>query len=1090
VFVLGGSLCFRQRLQQPAGMAAVTARAPEAAAMPLSSDVLAAAVSGGADDVVDVLLRVAARAAARPPGGGVRGGSAARSSGSDAPAAGRAAAPPPQSSRHGSSHPPPAGGEARLPVVPMRALETAHWHYARGDMAACVEVCEAAAASGGGGGGGSKEEEEAFQMALLAGAAYYQADDAERSLAASARAAALRPSAAEPYSNMANVLKELGHAAAARLLYEKALELAPDFADGHGNLGALLLHEGAHEAALAHFEAALAVRGDNAYWHVDVGHLYRLAGRLPAAKAAFATALRLAPGFAIAWSNMACVLKEEGDVAGAGAHYERAIELDPTFFDALANCGNVCKDAGRLSDAEALYRRALALRPDNAIVMGNLASVLLERGQLEDSLALFRAALDLLPDFPDCLSNMGNALKAAGRCEEALAAYHRCLALTSYTHTDGLNNAANAYKEVGDAVTAEAMYRRAIALRPGFAGAHSNLGNLLKDQFRLTDALAEYEAAIAADPRFADAWSNMGNCLKDMNRFTEAVAAYETAIALRPTFADALGNLASVYKDTGALDRAIDYYRRALALRPGAPDPVAYCNLVHCLAVVCDWRDQASMYATMTAILGRQMADGGLPAVQPHHALVYPLAPRDQLRIAAHYGAAAARAMAAAGASPHVAARATDAVLARLRGAVAGTRRLRVGYVSSDLGNHPLAHLMQHVFTWADRAVFEVVAYATSGDDGSPWRRTIAGGVERFVEAAGMPHSTLAAAIAEDGIDVLVNLNGYTKGSRNEVFALQPAPVQVGFLGFPGSSGAAYMQYYVGDAVATPRAASRLFTERLAYMPASYFVNDHAASFPEALEAAEGDALEARVAALRAAAGLPPRPAVVYAMFNQLYKVDPATFATWMRVLTRVPTAVLWLLQFPAMGEAPLREAARAAGVDPRRLIFSPVAPKAAHIARGAAADLFLDTPVCNAHTTGTDILWGGVPVLTLPGEVLASRVGASLLAAAGLGDAAAGLVAPDLAAYEDTAVALGTDLPRLRALQAAVRASRTTSPLFDTRAWVADWGRLLTAIVADYVGPGGGDALCSAVAARAAAAAAGDVLPLWDPVVLPRPTP
>ena len=760
------------------------------------------------------------------------------------------------------------------------------------------------------------------------------------------------------------------------------------------------------------------------------------------------------------------VLPTAGNIQQSVAHYKQAIVLDPHFADAHSNLGNVYKDSGHLAEARACYEQALALNPEQAVVWGNLAAVHLELGDIDRSLELFDRALAMEPNFPDALSNRGNALKFAGRLSDSIESYRRALELQP-THTDALNNLANTYKDAGDAVTAERMYRKAISLRPDFAGAHSNLGNLLKEQHRLQEALEEYDAALAADPSFSDAWSNRGNALKDLGRFSDAAEAYKQAIAIRPDFADALGNLASVYKDTAKLDKAIEFYRRSLRLRQRSTDPIAYCNLVHCLQTVCDWRQRGAIFRKTKQLVAQQMVKGQVPSVQPHHALVYPLTGTEQLELAVHYARSALRHVRVLGLEPHQWTPAT--VRERLQslealeqecglcpsvsGAPGGgasatpgvkPRRLRVGYVSSDLGNHPLAHLMNNVFVWHDRRRFEVFAYATSAGDGSKWRAKIQAGVEHFVEAAGLAHDELADRIRRDEIDILVNLNGYTKGSRTEVFALRPAPVQAMYLGFPGSSGAHYMQYFVSDRIASPPRLAHLYSEKLAYMPHCYFVNDHMQSFLDA-----GKPLEPHeVDAVRATYELPPRDkGVVLAMFNQLYKIDPTVFDTWCAVLKALPNAVLWLLQFPAAGEANIRAAAARAGVPPAQLVFSPVAPKAEHISRGRCADLFLDTPLCNAHTTGTDILWGGVPIITLPLESLASRVGASLLGAVGHPE----LIAVDLQDYKAKIIQYASDLPRLRALQAKLSASRSTTPLFDTRRWVAHWQLLLLGMCRDY---------------------------------------
>lgn len=879
---------------------------------------------------------------------------------------------------------------------------------------------------------------------LLLGATHFQQRNLDASLRYSTRAVELKPDFAEALGNIGNVYKDRGDLDTALQFYRRAQAIKPSFADVHGNMASVLLQQGHNEDALVHFEHAIRLRPDNACWQVDLGHLYRMFGHIDRAEACFRTAIRLNPSFPIAWSNLACIFKDKGNVPEAVRHYRRAIELDPACVAAHSNLGNVLKDAGQLRDAVVEYEAALHLGGENAVVLANLAATQLELGMLEPSLETFNKALALNPAFPDALSNRGNAYKLLGRISDAVSSYEEALRHDP-DHPDALNNLANTYRDLGRAREAEEMYRHAIRVRPHFAGAHSNLGNLLKEQHKMHEALAEYQLAISYDPNFTNAYANMGNTLKDLGRFPEAIAAYLKAIELQPSFADAYANLASVYKDSGRFDEAIANYRQALAMKESAglpTDPIAWCNLVHTLQTVCDWRDRDAIFAKTWEIIHEQMSRSEVPAVQPHHALAYPFSAAKQLEIAQHYAMAPLRNVLSLGLKPYeYESKALAGRLSADRG-----RRLRLGYVSSDFGNHPLAHLMQHVFQWHDRRSFEVFCFATSPSDGSQWRLAIQNGVEHFIDVASRSHGDLAAYIHELEIDILVNLNGYTKGSRNDVFALQPAPIQVMYMGFPGSSGSQYHQYYVSDAIASPPELAHLFTERLAYMPHCYFVNDHAQSYADAVgRLSEPD--DATVNSIRAAYGLPPRPAVVYCMFNQLYKIAPEVFDVWMRILSEVPGSVLWLLTFPENGKENIVNEAVRRGMDPSRLIFSPVASKEEHISRGRAADLFLDTTQCNAHTTATDILWGGTPLLTCPSESLASRVASSIVAALGCPE----LSVSTLDEYAAFAIEVGNNLEALRALQHKVCANRAVQPLFNTAKWVHDFDRLLLAMAEDH---------------------------------------
>ena len=328
----------------------------------------------------------------------------------------------------------------------------------------------------------------------------------------------------------------------------------------------------------------------------------------------------------------------------------------------------------------------------------------------------------------------------------------------------------------------------------------------------------------------------------------------------------------------------------------------------------------------------------------------------------------------------------------------------------------------------------EAFAYSFGPDDGSVYRRTVEADAEHFVDLAALSHADAARRIHEDGIDVLVDLVGGAGNGRPEILALRPAPVQAHFLGYPATVGAALVDYFLGDRVTIPDGAERFFDEAVARLPDAYQLNDDRQEI-------------AGAAPTRAECGL-PEDAFVFACFNASYKIEPEVFGDWMRVLARVPESVLWLLETAPAAAVNLRREASLRGISPTRLLFAAMTDKPRHLARHRLAQLFLDTPFCNAHTTASDALWAGLPVLTCPGEGFASRVAASLLTAAGMPE----LIARDREAYVETAVRLTGDARALSALTARLRADPARLPLFDTtrtvraleRAYAAMWARHL----------------------------------------------
>jgi predicted O-linked N-acetylglucosamine transferase (SPINDLY family) len=339
--------------------------------------------------------------------------------------------------------------------------------------------------------------------------------------------------------------------------------------------------------------------------------------------------------------------------------------------------------------------------------------------------------------------------------------------------------------------------------------------------------------------------------------------------------------------------------------------------------------------------------------------------------------------------------------------------RLRIGYASADFHDHATLHLMAGLFEAHDRERFEIHAYSWGIDDGSAYRARAHAAIEHFHDVRDLGHDAVAQRIADDGIDILVDLKGYTGESRPEIFALRPAPVQVNYLGYPGTMGAAFMDWMIADSVLVPPGAEAGYTEQVMRLTGSYQANDRLQRIAER-------------ASTRAQWRL-PEDAFVFACFNKHHKIERPTFAAWMRILAAAPRAVLWLLG--GHGEQALARAAQATGIDPRRIVFADKAPKPEHLERHRVADLFLDTRTYNAHTTASDALWGGLPVLTWPTDAFAGRVASSLLHAIGLPE----LVMPDGASYERTAIELARDPSRLAALRATVAANRLSTALFDT---------------------------------------------------------
>uniref|UniRef100_A0A803LTJ3 protein O-GlcNAc transferase n=1 Tax=Chenopodium quinoa TaxID=63459 RepID=A0A803LTJ3_CHEQI len=862
---------------------------------------------------------------------------------------------------------------------------------------------------------------------LLLGAIYYQLHDYDTCIAKNEEALRIDPHFAECYGNMANAWKEKGNIDVAIRYYLIAIELRPNFADAWSNLANAYMRKGRVTEASQCCRQALALNPNLVDARCTLGNLMKAQGLVQEAYNCYVEALRVQPKLPVAWTNLAGLFTETGDYNNAVQCYKEAIKHKPTCVDAYLNLGNVYKTLGMPQEAMLCYQHSLQIRPDHAIAYGNLGSIYYEQGQMDMAIAHFERAIALCFANPQ-VSNLlfivmikGNALKDAGRVEDAVQYYRQCLSLQP-SHPQALTNLGNIYLEWNLIGTAAQCYKATLNVTTGLSAPYNNLAIIYKQQGNYADALTCYTEVLRIDPMAADALLNRGNTYKEIGRVNEAIQDYKSAIEVRPSLAEAHANLASAYKDSGHVEAAIKSYKHALLLRPDFPE--ATCNLLHTLQCVCDWEGLDNRLIEVERILRRQIQMSVVPSVQPFHAFAYPLDPLLALEIsrkyAEHCSLVAARYSIPSFSYPALLPVKTDE----------GSRRLRVGYVSSDFGNHPLSHLMGSVFGMHNRENVEVFCYALSPSDGSEWRLRTQSEAEHFVDVSSLSSDAIAKLINADNIQILVNLNGYTKGARNEIFAMQPAPVQVSYMGFPGTMGASYIQYLVTDEFVSPSHLSHLYSEKLVHVPNCYFVNDY--------KQKNRDVLDPSTKPKRSDYGL-PEDKFIFGCFNQLYKIDRDIFDTWCNILKRVPNSALWLLRFPAAGETRLRAYAAARGVQPDQIIFTDVAMKGEHIRRSSLADLCLDTPLCNGHTTGTDVLWAGLPMLTLPLEKMASRVAGSLCLATGVGDE---MVVYSLREYEEKAVSLALNRPKLQDLTNRLKAARLTCPLFDTARWVRNLER------------------------------------------------
>jgi len=595
----------------------------------------------------------------------------------------------------------------------------------------------------------------------------------------------------------------------------------------------------------------------------------------------------------------------------------------------------------------------------------------------------------------------------SGRIAEAEQCLRLCLE-QSPGDADALHYLGLLCYQTGRIDEAVALIGMAVERSPDTAFLRANYAEALRSQGDLDAAERHARAAVRLAPEHPNFQFNLAKVLEGRGRFAEALDAGERALALRPDWAEALSLNAALCFALERLDEAVEFSRRACALRPDDPAPLI--SLMRYRAWACDWRGRDADVARLRGLLARWAAhpnDAVSAGVNPFVAYEYPLSRQLRNDVTQAY---CARILKAAGAP----------LEPRRMQATTERTRLRIGYVSADFHSHPTMHLMRSFFALHDRRRFEVFAYSIGADDGSEYRRDAAAAVDRFIDIRAEGARASAERIRRDGIDILIDLKGFTHEARPEIFALRPAPLRVAWLGYPASTGRGLNDYIIVDRVIAPPEHAAAYGEQLVWMPHSYQVNDSRQTI-------------AQERPPRTELGLPER-GFVFACFNHVYKIEPPVFRAWMRILARVPGSVLWLYASKSAARDRLADEAAALGIEPARLVFGETLEKPRHLARLAQADLFLDTFSINAHTSAADALWAGLPVLTCPGDAFPARVGASLVAAAGLPQ----LACRSLEDYEEAAVRLAQDPAELRRLRQKL-AARERLPLFDTPRFVRD---------------------------------------------------
>ncbi len=835
----------------------------------------------------------------------------------------------------------------------------------------------------------SPKQSEIMQVAV----ALHQAGQLDAAEKHYRKLLAVMPTNTALLSNLGTIAFQNGDLDTAVKLFERSLLINPNQANTLYNCGVALKDLKRLDNALVSFDRAIALVPDyiDAYFIRSVT-LYELK-RLNDALVSFNDVIALKPDYADGHFNRGVVLHELKRIDEALDAYKHTITLMPEYFAVYFKCGLVLQELNRWDEALAYYDCAIALKPDYADAYSNRGNTLYALNHLELALQSYDDAIALLPNYVEVYCNRGVTLHDLNRLDEALASYAHVIALKP-DYADVYTNQGNTLYALKRLDEALASYDVAISLKQESEVNYTNRGNVLQELKRLDEALVSYERAISINPNHADAYLNLGNALQELKLLDKALASYDYAIALNTDSASAYFNLGVALRALKRMDEALSNFVCAMTLNPNMDFILGY--VLHTKMHLCLWDDLPNLLAQLI-----DKINNGQKVINPFPLLSLIDDPEIQRKVAEIY------------VNEYFP---QSYVLPKISSYPKHTK-IRVGYFSADFNNHPVAILTAELYEIHDRNQFEIYAFSYGPDTNDAINLRIKAGVDHFYDVRNLMDKDVVLLARNLEIDIAVDLGGFTVNSRTGIFAMQAAPIQVNYLGYPGTMAVDYMNYLIADSTLIPEDMQKFYSESIVYLPHSFMVNDTKQKFSNRVFT-------------RIEVGLPMN-GFVFCCFNNFYKITPDVFTTWMRILLQVEGSVLWLPEGNHSAVSHLKDEAVKQGVTADRIIFAPKLPLMEdHYNRIKLADLFLDTRPYNAHTTASDSLRMGLPVLTCIGESFASRVAASLLNAVNLPE----LITTNRADYEALAIELGTQPDKLAAIKAKLITYLPTTPLYNTQ--------------------------------------------------------
>ena len=669
------------------------------------------------------------------------------------------------------------------------------------------------------------------------------------------------------------------------------------------------------------------------------------------------------------------------------------LKIEPNNFNVLHLLGVIAFQIKNYSKSVEIITKAIEVNPNNSEVYNFRGIALIHLKKLEEAVQNWNKAIQIDPNYADAYNNRGNALIKLGKINLSLKDFEKAIKIKP-NYAEAHNNLGNVLKEIKKLNHSLNSYNEAIKINPNYAEAYSNRSIVLKDLNRLDSALESSNKAIEINPRYSEAYNSKGIILRKLNQFKEALKNYDKAIELNPNFANAYINRGNILlNETKQIDLALESYTKALKINSKLD--FLFGTYIHIKFWLSNWNliDEEINSLKNKIINGERTATPfsilsllDLPDLQIKNAKKFV---EKQFSLTNNLGP----------------------ILKK-----APNKKIRIGYYSADFHNHAMSFLLAHLFEVHDRSKFEIIGFSLEKRKNDEMRKRVSKAFDKFIDVSLKSDQEIAKISREFNVDIAIDLMGFTRGNKFQIFAEKCAPIQASYLGYPGTTGSNFIDYIIADKILIPKELQKHYSEKIIYLPDTYQVNDSTKKISDKVFTREELGL--------------PKDGFVFCCYNKNYKILPKVFDIWMRLLKKVNGSVLWLLVEDSIIEENLKKEAIKRNIDENRIIFAKRMPLAEHLARQKTADLFIDTFPYTAHTTCSDSLWAGLPVLTRIGESFASRVSASLLTAIGLPE----LITHTEKEYEDLAIELANNRNKLEEIKSKLEKNKFTKPLFNTK--------------------------------------------------------